>query len=114
MKYIKIPLAEADEITTISESMLVEGLNIDQSKDIREYLNYTVYKVNIINGVETVVKDDEEGEYYSYVVKGIFDLVNKNRLKPSSEAEIEMWDAIIAEHPNWSEVETLPSQELEL
>ena len=94
--YIKIPLAEADAIVQIEDSMLVEGLNIDKEKDIREYLIY-----HVIDG-------------YSYVVKGLFDLENKNRMRPASEEELEKWDEFISNNPNWEEVDSLPVQEPEL
>ena len=93
IEYIKVPLAEADAIATIPEQFAHLGLNIDIEADPREYLNYTVI-------------DD-----YSYVVKGVYDLENKNRAFPASAEELAIWDSIIADNENWEVVESLPVQD---
>ena len=94
IEYIKVPLEEADAVATIPEKFTeLSGLNIDPEADPREYLNYTVI-------------DD-----FSYVVKGIYDLVNKNRLTTSSEEELALWDEVMEENPNWEIVDTLPQQD---
>lgn len=94
IEWIKVPLAEADATTTIPEKFTdLPGLNIDPNADPHDYLNYTVI-----------------GEY-SYVVKGIYDLVNKNRQTVSSEEELALWDEILEENPHWEIVTELPIQE---
>ena len=97
MKWVKIPLSEANQIQTLQDDMNLEGLNlnIDPNKDIREYLNYIV-----IDG-------------FSYVVLGFFDLENKNRMNPPSDLEYERWVAY-AESKNWELVDKLPEQDIGL
>ena len=93
MEYIKVPLVEADAVATIPAQFAELGLNIDLEADPRDYLNYVVI------------------EDYSYVIKGVYDLKNKNRMFPTSDEENEIWDSILADNPNWDVVTSLPQQD---
>ena len=73
MNWLKIPVSEADKVHEISDNMIVDGLNIDKDRDIRDYLIYHIY------------------DGFVYVYQGIFDLVNKNRINESSEKELQKW-----------------------
>ena len=101
VKYLKIPLGDADAIREITPDMLVDGLNIDVEKEITDYL------------IWQVLKDPKDGKDYSYIVTGIFDLVNKNRMNPASEEEEEKWQAFADSNDDWSIVDSLPAQEQE-
>ena len=97
IEWIKVPLEEADAVVTIPAQFAeLPGLDIDPAADPHEYLNYTVI-----------------GDY-SYVVKGIYDLENKNRMNTSSEEELALWDEIIEANEHWELVTELPEVDVEI
>ena len=93
MRYLKIPLAEADAFKKIPTEMLVDSVHVDTEKDVREY---TVF---------VVIGD------YSYVNMAIYDLPNKGKQHYPTEEENAMWDKIAEENPTWEIVTERPPQE---
>ncbi len=101
-RYLKVPLVQADAIRKITPDMLVDGLNIDPEKEITDYL------------IWQVLEDPKDEKEYSYIVTGIFDLENKNRMNPASEEEDEMWQSFADANEEWEIVESLPEQKNEI
>lgn len=89
--WIKIPLEEANQIVHLSDSMLVDGLNLDPTNDVREYLIYSV-----VDG-------------FVYLFPAFFDLKNKNRINPPSEEESSGWLSFVASK-GWVMVDKVPEE----
>ena len=91
-KWLKVPLEEADKITNIGAEIAVDGLVIDATADVRDYLTWRT-----IDG-------------FVYVYTCLFDLPNKNRMFPQTEGEEEKW-LKYADDNGYQLVDELPQNE---
>ena len=95
--FIKLPLTEAVAFNELPTELYEIGLTIPEDIiDVRDILVYSVI------------------ENFVYVKMGIYNLVNKNRMYPSSVEETEKWVALVALHENWIVVDSIPFNEVDL
>jgi len=100
LKYIKIPIADAEKEFLVTEDMMNLGFKIAVGDDLKQYLSYS-----------------HIGDY-SYVVKALYTVTNYkggyNRTTLGSDAEDVLWAEVLDLNPTWEEVDEKPAQEQEL